>query len=133
MIGRLVSLIYFYLVSVISLILIIIGIYAIVTFILNTTQYDKYPLRFLAEDCENIGYPYKGPYSTGVMVESPVREASMSSEEKARLKASCDQRVEFERKQHQIEDIRNSIVFTLMGAILFAIHFPTARKISREK
>lgn len=132
MVGRLIGLIYFYLVSIIALILLVIGIYSSVTFILNVTQYDNYPPRYIGEDCGSIYSTfYKGPYA---VVEPPgSNPATPSAEEKEELKKQCETRVEFERKQHKLEDIRNAIVFTLVGGVLFLIHFPQARKISQER
>jgi len=127
--GKMIGTVYFYLVSVISLILLVIGIHSSVTYFLNASQYDEYPLRYLGEDCENFGYPFKGPYPAEIAQDS---QASVSAEERLRLTDSCKRRVEAERKQYKLEDIRNSIVFTLVGSILFLIHFPQARKLSRE-
>ncbi len=133
MVGRLIGLIYFYLVSVIALILLVIGIHSSVTFVLNITQYDQYPPRYIGEDCGSIYSPfYKGPYGA-VEVFPGSNPATPSADEKAELKKQCETRVDFERKQHKLEDIRNAIVFTLVGAVLFLIHFPQARKLSQEK
>ena len=131
MVGRLIGLIYFYLVSVIALILLVIGIHSSVTFVLNITQYDQYPPRYIGEDCGSISSPYyKSPYGIDPAVPN---QATLSAEEKAEMKKQCETRVDFERKQHKLEDIRNAIVFTLVGAVLFLIHFPQARKLSQEK
>lgn len=125
--GRTIAQIYFYLISAASIALIVLGIHSTVTFVLNSTQYDKYPLQYFGEDCENFRYPVKGPYPAEV-----TPEASLSGEERQRLRENCENRVELERKQHKLNDIRNAIVFTLVGLILFAIHFPQARKMSKS-
>lgn len=107
----------------------VMGIYATVTFVLNSTQYEEYPLRYLAEDCENFRYGYKGPYPAEVM---PGSEASLSAEEREQLRIQCERRVAIERKQHRLEDIRNAVVFSSVGFILFIIHFPQAKKYSED-
>lgn len=127
--GKRISLIYFYVISTISLILIIFGIYSTATFVLNTVLYEKYPLKFISEDCENFGYPYRGPVPAEIDKQA---QASLSAEERDRLVKSCERRVEEERKLHRIEDIRNSVVFTLVGTVLFVIHFRLARKNSAD-
>ena len=128
------GLIYFYLVSVIALILLVIGIHSSVTFVLNITQYNQYPPRYIGEDCESISSPYyKSPYGPVAVDIATPNQATLSAQEKGELKKQCETRVDFERKQHKLEDIRNAIVFTLVGAVLFLIHFPQARKLSKEK
>lgn len=127
MIGKLITLIYFYLISAISIILIIIGIYSTVTFALNTTQYETYPLRYFSEDCDNAYLMKVAPPGTNG------NESSTSAQEQERFKKECLTRQELQRKQNRIEDLRNSIVFTVVGLVLFIIHFPTARRIAQEK
>ncbi|MBI2022411.1 hypothetical protein HYS97_00985 [Candidatus Daviesbacteria bacterium] len=127
--GKLIAQIYFYLISAAAIALIVVGIHSTATYLLNSTVYDKYPLMYGAEDCENYGTSfYKGPYP---MMEPGREEATLSAEEQDRLKKSCEQRVELERKQRQVEDIRNALVFTSVGLILFLIHFPQAKKYSK--
>lgn len=98
------------------------------TFALNSTQYETYPLRFFGEDCENA-YLMKVPPS----YPGSESQSSSSAEENKSLKQECLTRQELDRKQHKLEDLRNSIVFTVVGFVLFFVHFPTARKISKEK
>jgi hypothetical protein len=128
--GRLISLIYFYLVSIISIILLIIGLYNLVSFGVNSTFYDKYPLRYAGnEDCSylNQSAPAK------VIPAGTDNLASISAEETARQRTACENRVESERKQHKVDDIKNGIYFTLIGIILLGLHFPVALRRSAEK
>lgn len=138
--GQRISLIYFYLISTISIVLLVIGIYHLVTFAINAISYDKYPLRYAGgEDCE---YLY-GKYPRGVDVVTVAPNGSTtpggtvipspSPEEMEREKKACQKRIEAERKQNFIEDIRNAVVFTLMGTVLFALHFPLALKKAKDK
>ena len=128
--GRLISLIYFYLVSIIGLILLIIGIYNIVTFTVNSIQYDKYPLRYAGN--EECGY-----YSREAIPAKPIEGNSiaptLSPEEVENQRKACEVRVERERKQQKVDDMKNSIYFTLTGVILLAIHLPIALRKSSEK
>lgn len=127
--GKLISLIYFYLVSIIAIILLIIGLYNAVSFIVNTTQYEKYPLRYAGnEDCSylNQAAPAKPMPATDTL-------ASISAEEQTRQKNACEKRVEAERKSHKVDDIKNGIYFTLIGILLLALHFPVALRRSADK
>ena len=132
--GQRISLIYFYLISVISIILLVIGIYHLVTFTLNLTMYDKYPTRWggVEEQCENNYYP---PRVLKQQIDIPPQlEASPSAIDIEKQKQLCLKNLERERKLHMIENLKNTITFTLTGAILFGLHFPVAlRKSGKEK
>ncbi len=117
--GKTIATIYFYLISAASLALIVIGIFNAVNFGINVTQYEKYPLRYPQGNCE--GYPYKfGP--------SP---ASPSATELEKQKQDCLKQENALSKQQKIDDLKNAITFSLVGTILFIIHFPLARKQSK--
>lgn len=129
--GRLISLIYFYLVSIIGIILLIIGLYNAVSFGVNSIVYDKYPLRYAGgEDCSYL-VQSTAP-ARPVTITDPTT-ASPSAEEQADQKAACERRVEAERKQHQVDNIKDGIFFTLVGIILIGLHFPVALRRSTEK
>lgn len=126
--GKLISLIYFYLVSIIGIIMLIAGLYNGVSYVVNITQYDKYPLQYGNEDCTYLSQsaPPKAVVGTDSL-------ASLSAEEQKLQKAACEQRVELERKQHKVNNIKDAIFFTLVGIILLALHFPVAIRRSGEK
>lgn len=127
--GRQISLIYFYLVSAGALALLVIGIFNSVNFIINATQYKEYPLRY-QQDCDSI-YPMPvkvAPRPIEVLPEP----ASQSAEEAEKQRRLCQSNLEKQRKQQMLDDLRNSITFTLVGAILFLIHFPIARSQSKD-
>ena len=119
---------YFYIISAASLALIVIGIFNAVNFAINSTQYDKYPLRYPQGDCGG-GFGYPMPYKT-----MPIdgRESTPSATDLEKQKQLCLKQQELDRRQHKIEDLKNSIAFTLVGLILFSIHFPLARKQSKS-
>lgn len=123
--GKLITLIYFYLISAISLGLIIIGIFNVGNLVINLTQYDNYPPRFGYDNCEN-GYGPKAPYAAALQP-----EGSVSAKQIQKQKELCLVQVELDRKQHKLEDIKNASLFTSIGIILFLIHFPQARKQSK--
>ncbi len=117
--GKTIATIYFYVISAASLVLIVIGIFNAVNFGINITQYEKYPLRFPQGSCEN--YPYKfGPYP-----------ATPSANEVEQQKQTCLKQENALSKQQKIDDLKNAITFTLVGLVLFSIHFPLARKQSK--
>ena len=125
--GKTIATIYFYLISAASLALIVIGIFNTVNFFINITQYDKYPLRYSQGDCEG-GFGYPMPYK--IMPTDGI-EATPSAQDLEKQKQVCQKQQEQDRKQHKIEDVRNAITFTLVGLVLFSIHFPLARKQSK--
>ncbi|OGE32248.1 hypothetical protein A3C59_04555 [Candidatus Daviesbacteria bacterium RIFCSPHIGHO2_02_FULL_36_13] len=128
--GKTIATIYFYIISAASLALIVIGIFNAVNFLINSTQYDKYPLRYPQADCENSVYPYAKPITL-----DDVNGATRSAQDILDIKRQrqlCLNQQEEDRKQHKIDDLKNSITFTLVGLILFAIHFPLARKQSNS-
>lgn len=123
--GKTIATIYFYIISAASLALIVIGIFNGVNFVINSTQYDKYPLRYgPGGDCEG-GFGYPMP-----MKVSPIdgRESTPSAKDLEKQKQICLKQQELDRKQHKIEDLKNALTFTLIGIVLFSIHFPLARK-----
>lgn len=129
--GKLIATIYFYVISAGSLILIVIGIFNIVNFLINSTQYDKYPTRYnMPGDCESVPYKYGGPVPATVDVRG--MSATPSAQELEKQKQACLKQDELDRKQHKIDDMKNTITFTLVGAVLFLIHFPLARKQSKS-
>src|SRR3989344_6860568 len=123
MAGKTIATLYFYVISAGSIVLMVIGIFSIVNFVINSTQYDKYPLKYPQGTCET--YPYKfGPY--------PAMEREMlatpSAAELEKQKQICLEQEEKLSKQQRIDDMKNAITFSLVGLILFLIHFPMARK-----
>ncbi len=127
--GRQISLIYFYLVSAGALALIVIGVFNSVNFLINATQYKDYPLRY-QQDCDSI-YPIPVKIAPPPLVESYPMPATQSAEEAEKQKQLCQKNLEKQRKQQMIDDLKNSITFTLVGATLFLIHFPIARRQSK--
>src|SRR5258708_37963110 len=127
--GKQISLIYFYTISAASLALIVIGIFNTVNFVINVTQYDKYPLPYIGETCDFYG---GGPVPVKGIMDTPV-VGTPSAEEVAKQKKNCEDRLNMERKQHKVDDLRNEITFTLVGTVLFLIHFSQARKHSKER
>lgn len=125
--GKTIATIYFYLISAASLVLIVIGIFNAVNFGINITQYEKYPLRYSQADCENMVYPY-GPKPIPMEAD---KISTPSAQDLEKQKKVCIKQQEEDRKQHKIDDLKNAITFSLVGLVLFLIHFPLARKQSK--
>lgn len=126
--GKTIATIYFYVISAASLALIVIGIFNAVNFTINITQYEKYPLRYPQGNCED--YPYKfGPYPVMDMKGIP---ATPSADELEKQKQACLKQEDALSKQQKIDDLKNAITFSLVGSVLFLIHFPLARKQSKS-
>lgn len=123
--GRIISIIYFYLISAISIILLVIGTYNTITFIVNSTFYDKYPLPY-TDQCEFYPAPEKTtPLPSG---ENP----QIQTEQLKQQQDACQKRIEDERQKRKVEDIKNAITFLLIGGVLFGLHFPLALKRSNS-
>lgn len=134
--GKQIGVIYYYLVSAAALVLIVLGVYYSVNLLINLTQFDKYPLKYgMIDECS---YPMPVPLKGVVGQVPPVASSSgtdsgsLPVNNPRKYQRNCENRVELQRKEHKIEDIKNSLVFTLIGATLFLIHFPQARKQSRS-
>lgn len=127
--GKTIATIYFYLISAASLALIVIGIFNSVNFVINSTQYDKYPTRYGPPgSCEFYPVPYRVDVKAGVA--DP--ESTPSAEELEKQKQNCLRQEEIDRKQHRLDDMKNALTFSLVGTVLFLIHFPLARKQSKS-
>lgn len=131
---RIIALIYFYVVSAAALMLLVIGIFDSVNLTVNLVAYDKYPLPY-AQDCNSSGVI---PLSTASKVtSSPVAQvpepATPSAQQIQEQVNACLTSQTQERKQQEVGDIKNAITFTLVGLILFLIHFPIARRMTTEK
>lgn len=128
--GKNIATLYFYLVSTASLALIVTGIFYAFSFIINLTQFDKYPLKYgPGISCED-SYAFVMPLPPKVFPIEGV-ESSPSSQELEKQKEICLRQQALERKEHKIEDMKNAVAFGLIGLVLFSIHFPLARKQSR--
>lgn len=126
--GKIIATIYFYAISAFSLVLIVIGIFNAANFIINSTQYDKYPLRYPQGSCESYPFKYGGAVPERLSWE-PI--STQSAQDLERQRQMCLHQEEQERKQHMLDDLKNAITFTLVGLMLFTVHFPMAKKSSR--
>lgn len=127
--GKSIATVYFYLISAVAIGLMVTGVFNGVSFVLNSTQYDEYPLRYgPARDCEMFGYPYPAK----IVLPGDLRESTPSADEIKKQKELCQEQLELERKQHRVDDIKNAITFTSIGIVLFLIHFPQAKKYSKD-
>ncbi|OGH19044.1 MAG: hypothetical protein A3F31_01035 [Candidatus Levybacteria bacterium RIFCSPHIGHO2_12_FULL_38_12] len=120
--------IYFYAISAAALALIVVGIFATVNFVINTTQYDTYPLRFRGKDCETYPYAYSKPVpaANGLPISTPTQKELDGQKKK------CQIQLEKERKQQKLDDLKSSLTFSIVGLVLFLIHFPKALKHTKE-
>ncbi|OGE15140.1 hypothetical protein A3F00_01710 [Candidatus Daviesbacteria bacterium RIFCSPHIGHO2_12_FULL_37_11] len=130
--GKTIATIYFYIISVGSIILMVIGIFNAANFIVNSTQFEQYPLRWGGITSCDYGADglvpvARGPMSVKVLPPDGI-ESTPSAQEIQRAKEQCLKNEAADRKQHQVDDIKNAITFSLVGIILFLIHFPQARK-----
>jgi hypothetical protein len=128
--GKLIATIYFYLISAGALVLIVVGIFNGVNFIINSTQYEKYPLRY--GGISNCDYAVDGQYygDRPIKAMAPMQngESTPSAQEIQRAKEQCLKNEEAERVEHRVDDLKNAVTFTLVGLVLFLIHFPQAKK-----
>jgi hypothetical protein len=129
--GKTIATLYFYVISAGSIVLMVIGIFNAVTFGINSYLYEKYPLPWGETSCDSYPVPLmeKAIRPTEPMIYPP---ATPSAEELQRQKQLCLKQQELERKKYQVSDLRNALTFSAVGVVLFLIHFPMARKQSRD-
>lgn len=117
---KLIPILYFYILSIIGMVLFIIGLFHTFHYVIGTTMYEKYPLRYNAESrCDFIGRPV------------PL-DAKATLEVNKEVKSDCLKSLEQERINTKIDDLEKSIAFTIIGLLVFGIHFYLARKERRE-
>ncbi|SRR5260221_8507712 len=128
-----ISLIYFYLVSAAALALIVIGIFNSVNFAINTLAYKDYPLRYREYNCQQnpYAYPLAKPLAPvdGKFAPTPGTPSAKEVDQQVKL---CQEQQTLERKQQMLDDLKSALTFSLIGLVLFLIHFPQARKHSRD-
>ncbi|MEX2007501.1 MAG: hypothetical protein WD992_01895 [Candidatus Levyibacteriota bacterium] len=116
---KLIPTIYFYLLSAVGIVLLIIGIFNSFHYVAGITAYDKYPLKYGNESrCQYLATPVKVDNT----------QAVSDSEAQERAKAECLESLEIERKNTKIDDFEKAIAFTVVGLVVFAVHFYFARK-----
>lgn len=112
---KLIPTIYFYLLSAIGMVLLIIGLFNSTHYITGITSYDKYPLRFGAETrCDYM--------PKAIPVEGSKAQLNTNTKE------DCLKSLEKERQTTKADDLEKSVSFTAIGLLVFAIHFYFARK-----
>ena len=116
---KLIPTIYFYTVSLIGLVLLIVGIFASVHFIVNITQFANYPLGYNPiERCQiPQSIPDKGTTQPVISTVS---------------KDDCLKEVDQERQLLKTQDLEKALSFTIIGGLVFSIHFYFARKQSKS-
>lgn len=114
---KLIPSIYFYVLSLVGMVLLIIGLFTATHYIVGTTMYPKYPLQY-------------GNESRCAIQMVPAGEKSAVTPEQVR--SSCLQDLENERSIIRANDLEKSISFTLIGLAVFGIHFYFARKTKKE-
>lgn len=118
---RLIPTIYFYLLSAIGMVLIIIGLFNAAHYIVGVTAYDKYPLGYGPESrCEYMPKP--------ALLEGQTQPTQSDKETEQKAKEDCLKTVETERQNKKVDDLEKSITFTSIGLLVFGAHFYFARK-----
>ena len=117
---KIIPTIYFYLLSAVGMVLIIIGLFNSTHYIVGVTAYDKYPLGYSPESrCEFTPKP--------VLLEGQI-EVESSPEDLQKSKDECLKSVEEERRNKKVDDLEKSITFTAIGLLVFGAHFYFARR-----
>ena len=120
---RVIPTVYFYLLSVVGMVLFIIGLFNSIHYIVGITAYDKYPLRYGAESrCEYMPKPVMVEGQKDIQSDVKARAASDAAREE------CLKSLEKERANTKIDDLEKAISFTTIGLLVFAIHFYFARR-----
>lgn len=118
---KLIPTIYFYLLSVIGMVLIIVGLFNATHYIIGVTAYDKYPLGYAPESrCEYM--------PKVALPDGQIQPAQGDKEAEKKQKEECLKSVEAERQNKKADDLEKSISFTAIGLLVFGVHFYFARK-----
>ena len=113
MVKQLIPAIYFYVLSTVGVVLLIIGVFNSIHFMSGIIVYEKYPLKYGNEArCDYMPKPF---------VEEGKREARDQKKE-------CLESLEKERINTKRDDLEKSISFTLIGLVVFLIHFSYIRR-----
>jgi hypothetical protein len=114
--SKLIPTIYFYLLSLIGFILLIIGIFSCIHFIIGITIYNKYPLPNGMENQCMYSVP---PLPAGDKQQLPMYKDQY---------ANCTKNLEEQRIFTKNQDLEKALSFTIIGLLVFGIHFYFARK-----
>lgn len=125
--ANLVKTIYLYVFSGVGLSLFIIGVFMAIQYLVNTTQFEKYPLNTWEEtQCE---YP---PYLS-VAKPMPVEEttdATPSAEEVKKQEERCTTNQESMRNRKRVDDLTRALTFLVIGPLVFFPHWRMTKKLS---
>jgi len=132
--SKLIPLIYFYLVSLAGLVILVIGVFASVHFLVNIFSYADYPLPY--ETATRCMYPQPFPLMKGVSgsgsaslgIAQPINPGGPMQIWPPTYNDDCFQKVALERLQTKTQDLEKAVSYTLVGLVLFATHFYFARK-----
>ena len=115
---KLIPTIYFYVLSAVGMILFIIGLFNSIHYVVGITAYDKYPLGYGPDSrCDYMPKPALPEGQTEVQLSTEVQQ-----------KEECLKSVETERQNKKVDDLEKSIAFSVIGLLVFAVHFYFARK-----
>lgn len=124
--SNLIKTIYLYVFSGLGLGLFLFGVFSGVFFLVNVTQFDKYPLQTYEEtQCD---YPHYGPYAKPVPIGEETREATPSSQEFEEQERKCEERLELTRQRKKVDDATRTLAFLIIGSLVFIPHWRMARK-----
>ncbi len=112
---KLIPTIYFYVVSLIGLILLIVGIFADIHYIVNISSGGPYPLSYETEARCNVPVPASN-------------QKQVSNTQDTQAYQLCLKSVEDDRNTTKRNDFEKAISYSLIGLIVFLIHFYYARK-----
>lgn len=114
---KLVPSIYFYTVSLIGLVLLIIGIFSDIHYLVNISSDSKYPLPYAVD--QRCIIP-SAPIPSGTV--------EKQSPEQSNAYQTCLSGIEEERTTTQRNDLEKALSYTLVGFIVFGIHFYYVRR-----
>lgn len=113
---KLIPSIYFYSVSLIGLVLLIIGVFSDIHYVVNITSGPVYPLPYgLDQRCIMPAPP--------VPSETPQKQPTDTA-----AYTTCIKSVEEERVLTQRNDLEKALSYTIIGLLVFTIHFYYARR-----
>ena len=111
-----IPLLYFYTVSLIGFVLLIIGIFSSIHYFVNISSYTDYPLGYIPETrCAPMQAP---PQVVPGKIDTTQTQQSY---------LDCIKNIQAERQILKTKDAEKALSFTIIGLLVFGIHFAYAR------
>ena len=130
--ANLIRTIYLYVFSGVGLSLFLIGTFMAIQYLVNITQFEKYPLQPYEETQCDYYYPGKPIPLMERSSIAPVEPmaSTPSAQEIKHQEDLCKERTETTRKRKQVDELTRTLAFIIIGLPVFIFHWRMARKVA---